>query len=145
MMISREKYEFCSQECSEDFQIEPLEFLHPAIVRLKKYAPRHIKKRRYNRTGVFRRDRYNCQYCGTTCKTSDLTIDHVRPRDMGGITSWENCVACCYDCNNKKANRTPKMANMPLLHKPSIVTHNIWNEFNLMRHKHIDWQTYIGK
>ncbi|KKN67639.1 hypothetical protein LCGC14_0458980 [marine sediment metagenome] len=140
-----EEFEFCSQECAETFQIEPLQFLHPSIVRLKKYAPRHIKRCRYNRTGVFRRDKNTCQYCSTTCSVSDLTIDHVLPRDMGGVTSWENCVACCFDCNNKKANRTPKMANMKLLHKPFALTQSIWNEYSLMKNKHADWQVYIGK
>lgn len=36
---------------------------YPAVVRLNKYIPRHIKKRRYNRVGVFRRDKYTCLYC----------------------------------------------------------------------------------
>jgi YHS domain-containing protein len=138
-------YEFCSKECAEIFKVDPLEFLHPSIVRLKKYAPRHIKRRKYNRIGVFRRDKHTCQYCGKTRSPSDLTIDHVLPRDMGGDTSWGNCVACCFDCNNRKANRTPKMAGMKLLHKPFALTQSIWSEYNVMKHKHEDWQIYIGK
>ena len=105
---------------------------HPAVLVMKYYIPRHIKKRRYNRMGVFRRDKCCCQYCGERVSSSQLTIDHVKPRKMGGETTWINCVACCFSCNNKKAGRTPKMANMRLLHKPFAPTVNIWNEYNLI-------------
>ena len=80
-----------------------------------------------------------------TCKVSELTIDHVVPRDLGGETSWDNCVACCWKCNNIKANKTPKMAGMKLLHKPFALTHSIWNEYILMQNKHWDWQHYIAR
>ncbi|MDP2683517.1 MAG: HNH endonuclease [bacterium] len=138
-------YSFCSQECADIFEISPSEFLHPSILRLKKYAPRHIKKIRYNRCGVFKRDGNICQYCCRLCKNSELTIDHVIPRCMGGATSWNNCVTCCYSCNNKKADRTPKMAGMKLLHRPSLLTFGIWQEYNTKKIKHKDWIIYICK
>lgn len=116
---------------------------YPAIVRLTRYVPRHIKKRRYNRTAVFRRDKFTCQYCGQTCTHKELTIDHVLPRDLGGITSWENCVACCFECNNKKSNKTPKMAKMKLSHRPYAPTQTIWHEYSLLKNKHVDWSDYI--
>ena len=55
-------------------------FKHPAVIRLKKYTPFHVKRRRYNRGGVFKRDKNICQYCGLLKKVHDLTIDHVFPR-----------------------------------------------------------------
>jgi len=137
-------YKFCSNDCAEIFSVDPLNFLHPSIVRLKKYAPRHIKKCKYNRIGIFRRDKNMCQYCGQTYSQSDLTIDHVVPRYMGGETSWENCVACCFKCNNKKDNKTPKMASMKLLHKPYALIQNIRSEYILINNKHKDWAMYIG-
>ena len=120
------------------------ELKHPSIVRLRNYTPFHIKRRRYNRAGVFKRDRNTCQYCGAQHKVNELTIDHVTPRAQGGITSWENCVTCCFDCNNRKADRTPNQASMQLLHgKPKIPRLTVWHEYQLMQNKHDDWEEYI--
>lgn len=117
---------------------------HPSIVRLRHYTPYHIKRRRYNRSGVFKRDKNACQYCGALQKVSLLTIDHVTPRAQGGITSWENCVACCFECNNVKADRTPNQAKMKLINgKPKIPRISIMNEYELMPNKHDIWQDYI--
>ena len=115
----------------------------PSIIRLKYYVPRHIKRRRYNRSAVFKRDGHNCQYCGQTKRVSELTIDHVLPKSHGGKTVWENCVACCFACNNKKANRTPKQAKMVLIRKPLIPRMTVWHEYVLMSNTHEDWQHYI--
>jgi hypothetical protein len=57
-------------------------------------------------------------YCGTPKKMLELNYDHVIPRDQGGRTVWENIVASCYPCNERKRNRTPEQAGMKLLRKP---------------------------
>lgn len=72
----------------------------------------------FNRKTLFRRDDNRCQYCGQRPKAEEWTIDHVVPKSQGGGTTWENCVLACYACNSKKANKTPKQANMKLLKKP---------------------------
>lgn len=41
-----------------------------------------------------------------------LNYDHVIPRAQGGKTCWENIVTACYECNSRKANRTPQEAKM---------------------------------
>jgi 5-methylcytosine-specific restriction endonuclease McrA len=74
-----------------------------------------------SRKNIIRRDNYRCQYCGK--KTSTLTIDHVIPKSRGGTDTWDNLVAACVKCNNKKGNRTPSEANMPLLKKPRKPNH----------------------
>ena len=137
------KFTFCSNDCSTLFQVEPKGFLVPAILKLNGYAPRHVKKKRYNRLGVFKRDNCVCQYCYKTFKIEELTIDHVLPRALGGKTTWENCVTCCNSCNNRKADKTPQMANMKLLKKPYVPNITIWHEFNLIGEKHDDWNLYI--
>jgi 5-methylcytosine-specific restriction endonuclease McrA len=47
-----------------------------------------------------------------------LTIDHVVPRAQGGVSSWENCVLACMECNKRKADRTPDQAKMRLKKHP---------------------------
>ncbi|MEB3203974.1 MAG: HNH endonuclease [Candidatus Sericytochromatia bacterium] len=69
-----------------------------------------------SRQALFRRDRQVCQYCGR--KGGDLTVDHVMPKSRGGEDSWENLVAACLRCNNRKGDRTPEEARMPLLKAP---------------------------
>lgn len=61
-----------------------------------------LRGSKFTRRGVFVRDDYKCVYCGAKA----TTIDHVVPQAAGGPTSWENCVASCKACNNKKADKT---------------------------------------
>jgi 5-methylcytosine-specific restriction endonuclease McrA len=46
---------------------------------------------------------------------TELTLDHILPRSRGGDTSPVNIVTACIKCNNRKGNRTPDEARMPLL------------------------------
>jgi 5-methylcytosine-specific restriction endonuclease McrA len=93
----------------------------PSVVVLVKYIVfRHNVK--FSRANIYARDEYTCQFClqkageGGRLSISDLTFDHVVPRSRGGQTSWENIVTACQSCNTRKANRTPKEANM-ILHR----------------------------
>ena len=61
--------------------------------------------------GILHRDSHTCQYCGGRAGT----VDHVQPKCQGGKTSWDNLVACCRSCNQKKGGRTPAEAGMKLL------------------------------
>ncbi|MFZ5831190.1 MAG: HNH endonuclease [Planctomycetota bacterium] len=72
----------------------------------------------FNRRNLFKRDRYTCQYCGTQPGSEELTIDHILPRSRGGVSSWENCVLACVNCNKRKADRTPPEAHMRLRVRP---------------------------
>jgi len=73
---------------------------------------------KFSRINVFTRDGFRCMYCGISKKFVELNYDHVVPRDQGGRTVWENIVASCYPCNERKRNRTPEQAGMKLLRKP---------------------------
>ena len=43
-----------------------------------------------------------CIYCGKTHDTTDLTIDHVHPKSLGGETTTSNSVCACFKCNQDK-------------------------------------------
>jgi 5-methylcytosine-specific restriction endonuclease McrA len=89
----------------------------PSVVRLRTYV--HIKRRRQEttmkRARIYIRDRYRCQYCGDHKSARDLTLDHILPRAQGGESTPQNLVAACVRCNQRKGNRTPEQARMPLL------------------------------
>lgn len=57
-----------------------------------------------SKKNVYLRDLYKCQYCYDTFATSELTWDHVLPRDHGGKTEWTNMVTACTSCNHAKGN-----------------------------------------
>ena len=72
----------------------------------------------FSRRNLFRRDRNTCQYCGERYSTEDLSIDHVVPRSLGGVSSWTNCVVACLACNARKGNRSLEAATMELRRAP---------------------------
>ncbi len=45
-------------------------------------------------------------------------MDHIVPKEQGGLDTWENLVTACPRCNLLKSNRTPEEAQMPLLTRP---------------------------
>jgi hypothetical protein len=73
-----------------------------------------------NRAMVFARDRHICAYCGGRYSGAALEMEHVTPSSRGGSTVWQNVVSACRACNQRKGNRTPESAGMPLLYVPYV-------------------------
>lgn len=94
---------------------------YPTIVRLMIYIRVPYKKIVLSRKNILRRDGYRCQYCSRGDVT--LTIDHIVPKSKGGDDTWENLVAACVNCNNKKGDRTPEESKMTLYKKPTKPSH----------------------
>lgn len=92
----------------------------PSIIRVKEYIRIPYRRIMLTRKNVLRRDRHQCQYC---LSKEHLTVDHVRPKSRGGPDTWENLVAACVPCNNRKGNRTPEEANMSLQRNPFRPSH----------------------
>ncbi|NBC15944.1 MAG: HNH endonuclease [Bacteroidetes bacterium] len=97
-----------------------VKFPYPSIVRLKMYVRVPFRRIMLSRKNVLRRDGFRCQYCGSRDR---LTVDHVMPKSRGGKDTWENLVAACTSCNNRKGDRTPDEARMPLRRKPFRPSH----------------------
>lgn len=62
------------------------------------------KRLRYE---IFRRDAYICRYCGRFPPDVQLTVDHVIPEALGGLTEPGNLVTACQDCNAGKSSINP--------------------------------------
>lgn len=91
----------------------------PSVIRLKKYVKvPQVRKPLLNRRSVMRRDNFLCAYCGKKGDNSDLTIDHIIPRSRGGTNTWGNVICCCFSCNQKKGDRTPKEMGWRLRFNP---------------------------
>ena len=87
----------------------------PSVIRLNRYVHAPYKGVNLTRQNVFKRDNFECQYCGTK---RDLTLDHVIPSSKGGPHTWQNLVTACKKCNAKKGDYTPENAGMPLRRRP---------------------------
>ena len=96
--------------------------LTPAVCRLVRSGGFHRRPVAYSRANVLLRDGFRCQYCGARKPARELNQDHVVPRARGGRASWENIVASCYRCNQKKGNRTPEEADAMKLMDPKSVS-----------------------
>ncbi len=125
----------------------------PAVVRSPKFIRQEKKKLSFSRKHVFLRDQMTCCYCGKQELSGEgLTYDHVVPREKwkklgykGTPTNWTNIVTCCGTCNRRKANRTPKEANMTLLREPKepnpkqyILGLSPWSKI------HPKWELYLS-
>jgi 5-methylcytosine-specific restriction endonuclease McrA len=115
----------------------------PRVIVLRGYdrvPRRHV---RYSRLNIFARDKYTCQYCGKRPHRSELNLDHVIPRTLGGRTTWENVVCSCVECNRRKGGRTPAQARLRLLSRPvrprwSPMMHHIGES-----RRHEEWQPFL--
>jgi 5-methylcytosine-specific restriction endonuclease McrA len=94
------------------------EFVLPSVLRLTRRVRIPRKPVQFSRANIYRRDGFQCQYCGQRFAPGLLTFDHVIPRSRGGDTSWLNIVASCQSCNRIKADRTPEEAGLQLLNSP---------------------------
>ncbi len=97
----------------------------------------------FSRRNIYKRDRYTCQYCGSQPAIEDLTIDHVVPRAQGGVSTWENCVLACFECNRSKADHTPAQAGMRLRHAPQ---RPVWRPFYSWHAQPVkSWARFLGE
>ena len=88
----------------------------PSVIKIKWYVRYKNLAIELNRKNILSRDEFTCQYCSTL--KEPLTIDHVKPKVKGGLDIWENLVTACKPCNQKKGDRTPELASMPLIKQP---------------------------
>ena len=86
----------------------------PRVIVLSVFDRVPKRHARYSRANIFTRDKFTCQYCGVRPIRSELNLDHVIPRSLGGRTSWDNVVCSCVECNRKKGGRTPTQARLRL-------------------------------
>ncbi len=116
----------------------------PSVIRLLEYRRIPHQTRSLSRKNILMRDRYTCQYCHRTLPSSELTLDHVVPRSRSGETTWENLVACCHACNNRKGNRTPEEAGMRLVRAPRPFSlHTSRHLMRLLGKGEDQWRKYL--
>lgn len=116
----------------------------PSVIRLLEYRRIPHQTRALSRKNILMRDRYTCQYCAKVMPAGELTLDHVVPRSRAGESAWENLVACCHHCNNKKGSRTPEEAGMKLARQPRPFSlHTSRHLMRLLGKSDEQWRKYL--
>lgn len=114
----------------------------PSVISLKSYV-KPARQPAFTRFNVFLRDRFECQYCGST---ADLTFDHVVPRCRGGRTTWDNVVTACSPCNLRKGGRMPNDCEMiPATrpHQPTVAQLHSNGRMFPPNYLHESWHDYL--
>lgn len=115
----------------------------PRIIRLLFYDRLPRSDVKFNRRNIFARDRNTCQYCGKKYPISELSLDHVIPRSMGGKAIWENIVCACTGCNMKKGGRYPADAKMSLVRQPAKPRRNPLIHIHLGHERYGSWKQFL--
>ncbi len=127
-LILDRKAELLEVDDQKAFRSERSQIPFPLVIRLVRFVhvPRRFRRQVTN-TFLFARDSYSCQYCGRHRSElrgrQFLTRDHILPLSRGGGNGWENVVASCSACNNRKGNRLPDEVGMRLLSVPREPNH----------------------
>lgn len=114
----------------------------PTVIITESYNKIPKKKPQYSSYEVAKRDGFIDQYTGRFIPKGEGNIDHHMPRDLGGITCFENCVYTSKQINRLKANMHPddfykkhgyRLIRKPVTPSPRILIHNRYDipEWNL--------------
>lgn len=63
---------------------------------------------------IFRRDGFQCQYCGRLPPDVVLRVDHMVPVAQGGTNEEDNLITACHECNAGKGTASLAAGSVPL-------------------------------
>lgn len=106
------------EEYEEEIRTVNFSMKIPSVIVMKSGKIKKINSVRFSRRNIWLRDEGQCQYCSKHVNINQFTIDHVHPKASGGKTSWENVVVSCYDCNQKKGEKSLKESGFKLKKQP---------------------------
>lgn len=76
-----------------------------------KYIAHDVAHWQWLRCRLSEAQNWKCCWCG--CDTTDerkksnsSTIEHVLPKSLGGLDTWDNLAMSCNKCNNTRGNKT---------------------------------------
>ncbi|MGK7395367.1 MAG: HNH endonuclease [Candidatus Cyclobacteriaceae bacterium M3_2C_046] len=115
LLVFLQKAELLTENFNHTLRTISRSYPMPAVIRLNRYIKLPYRGVVLTRNNVFKRDNFECQYCGTN---KDLTLDHLIPKARGGRSSWNNLVTACRRCNTRKGNYTLEEIGMEIKRNP---------------------------
>ncbi len=139
LLVYLEKADLVTQ--SQNLQLRSITRAYPlpSVIKLKVYVQIPYKGVILTRQNIFKRDNYQCQYCGTT---HDLTLDHVIPKARGGKSTWSNLVTACRPCNTRKGDFTPEEIGLTIKNPPYKPSYILFlREYS--GYSHTEWEPFL--
>lgn len=112
----------------------------PSVIKLGKYVNVPYKGVVLSKENVFKRDAFQCQYCGSQ---KDLTLDHIIPKAKGGKTSWNNLVTACRRCNALKGDNSLEEAGFRLNTSPGKPSYIMFLK-ELSARAYEEWKPFLN-
>ena len=117
-LLWQSKVEVIDEYADREIRAVSVTIKMPSVIRFVRALRSRRRAVKFSRENVYMRDGGRCQYCGARVTRFDATYDHVLPRKLGGLTTWENIVIACVACNQRKGGRTPESAHMTPRSRP---------------------------
>lgn len=111
----------------------------PSVIKLDRYVNVPYKGVVLTKENVFKRDGFQCQYCGSQ---KDLTLDHLVPKAKGGKSTWNNLVTACKKCNSIKGDYTPEQVGFKLTYQPYKPSYIMYLK-ELSARMYDEWQPFL--
>ncbi len=71
----------------------------------KSYKNAEVAQTKFIKNQLVQKNGAVCAICGKQIlNKKDLTLDHIKPKSKGGLTTLENCQLACRKCNIKKGS-----------------------------------------
>ena len=131
----------CVDNYSEVIKSQSFSMNLPSIIRINRYVKYVRNNIVLNRSNILKRDNFICQYCRKSSQT--MTIDHVIPKNKGGLDAWENLVAACAKCNTKKGDTILDRIDMKLIKKPKKPNYLFYFKQYINEDVEESWKQYL--
>ena len=131
----------CVDNYSEAIKSQSFSMNLPSIIRINRYVKFVRNNIVLNRSNILKRDNFICQYCRKSSQT--MTIDHVIPKNKGGLDAWENLVAACAKCNTKKGDTILDRIDMKLIKKPKKPNYLFYFKQYINEDVEESWKQYL--
>lgn len=139
LLVYFEKAELISKINGSLLRTVNRSFPMPAVIKLRNYVNIPYKGVVLTRQNVFKRDGFECQYCGTK---KDLTLDHVIPKAKGGKSTWINLITACKKCNTQKGDYSPEEIGFSLRNSPYKPNYILFLR-DFSGYAHDEWIPYL--
>lgn len=131
----------CVDNYTEVIKSQSFSMNIPSIIRINRYVKFTRNEIVLNRLNILKRDNFTCQYCRK--KSQIMTIDHIMPKNRGGLDVWENLVAACAKCNTKKGNLILDSIDMKLIKKPKKPNYLFYFKQYINEDVEESWKQYL--
>ncbi len=112
----------------------------PSVIKLSRYVNVPYKGVVLSKENVFKRDAFQCHYCGSQ---KELTLDHIIPKARGGKTTWHNLVTACKRCNSMKGDNSVEEAGFQLKYRPGKPSYIMYLK-QLSSNAYEDWKPFLN-